>query len=171
MKHFFLTYVGFFIFVATFLLTEHHASTQVSSHTPLQNYREMFAVKQGHSSNGNILITQSLEVINVPNNAKVPNHLRNLRVFTSFDNMRIPVLYLEQSKPHAFYSIQGPFLISFNKKVLKWTDPTTFTFSATGTDNVYRKFSVNVHTLSSTSSPVGVNTIAQNLTDVTTDVQ
>ncbi len=152
MKRFFLIYVGFFIFVTTFLLTKHHASAQVSSHMPLENYREMFAVKQGRSLDGGMLIAATHEVKNVPNNAKVPNHLRNLRVFVSIDNAGMSALYLEQSKPHAFYVIRGPFDVSFNKKAFKWTAPTTLTFSATGTDDVYRMFSMNMHTLSWTSS-------------------
>lgn len=171
MKRFFLTYVGFFIFVTTFLITQHRASAQVSSSSPVQNYREMFAVKQGSSLDGGMLITISPEVKNVPNNAKVPNHLRNLRVFTSVDGAGIPMLYLEQSKPHVFYTVQGVFEVPFNKKLFKWTDLTTLTFSATGTDDMYRKFSVNFHTLTWSSSQLEAKNIPQNLPDGANDIE
>ncbi len=171
MKGFFLTYVGFFIFVLTVLVTQHHASAQVSSSVALKNYREMFAVKQGQSVDGTILIAPSDSVENVPNNTTVPNHLRNLRVFVSIDNEGMPILYLEKSKPHLYYTVQGSFVVPYNKKIFKWTDPVTITFSATGTDNAYRMFSVNVHTLSATSSELKTNNISQNIPYVATDME
>ena len=173
MKRFFLTYVGFFIFLTTFFITQHHASAsgQTSLRSSVQDYRKMFVVKQGRSLDGSILITESSNVKNVPNNAKVPNHLRNLRAFASVDGVGTPVLYLEQSKPHSFYAIRGPFAVPFEKKVFKWTNPTTLTFSATGTDDVYRTFSVNIHTLAWNSSQLGANNISHNLSDGATDVE
>ena len=176
MRRFFLTYVGFFIFLTTFFLTQHHANVNAqsslrSSNQDLQDYREMFVVKQGRSLDGGMLISASSDVKNVPSNAKVPNHLRNLRVFASIDAANVPVLYLEQSKPHAFYTIRGPFEVPFEKKVFKWADSTTLTFSATGTDDAYRRFSVNIHTLSWSASQLGVNNVSRNLSDNATDVE
>ena len=170
MERFFFTYVGIFIFMMTFLLMQHHANAQVSPRMLLENYREMFAVKQGHSLDPGMSIMLRHNVNNVPNNMKVSNHVRNLRVFISVDNAGMPVLYLEQSKPHSFYVIRGPFDSSFNKKVFKWTDPTTLSFSATGTDDTYRMFSINVHTLSWTSSQLEAKDALQNSPDGATDL-
>ncbi len=171
MKRYFLTYVGFFIFVTTLLITQHHARAEASSIATLQNYRDMFAVKQGSSVDGGVHVDISPQVNNVSNNMKVPNHVRNLRVFASHDAQKIPVLYLEQSKPHVFYTVRGPFEVPFNKNVFKWTDQATLSFSATGTDDIYQKYTINMHTLSWSAAQLGTKNITLDLSDGATDVE
>ncbi len=147
MSRFFITYVSFFIFLATLLVSEHYLPASISTEAQLHDYREMFYVKQGSSVDGAMLIKATSDVPRVANNIKLANHIRNLRVFVAADRVGTPALYLEQAKPHAFYVIAGPFLPSKTKALYTWTAPTTLSFYATSTNDVYQRFNLNVHEL------------------------
>ena len=147
MSRFVITYVSFFIFLATLLVSQHYLPAGISTDAPLHDYREMFYVKQGSSVDGAMLIKATSDVPLVANNIKLANHIRNLRVFVAVDRIGTPALYLEQAKPHTFYVIAGPFVPSRAKALYRWTAPTTLSFYATGTNDVYQLFSVNVHEL------------------------
>lgn len=157
MSRFFITYVSFFIFIGTLLVSQHYHRTGVSTDIPLREYREMFYVKQGSSADGVISIKIAPDVPRVANNIKLANHIRNLRIFTAVDSVGIPALYLEQAKPHAFYTIAGPFVPNNAKALYKWTAPTVLSFYATATNDVYQRFNINVHDLTWTSD-VGTQT-------------
>ncbi len=147
MSRFVITYVSFFIFIGTLLVSQRYLSAGVSTDVSLRDYREMFYVKQGSSVDGVISIKLTSDVPQVANNIKLANHIRNLRVLVAADHVGIPTLYLEQAKPHAFYVIAGPFVPSSSKALYAWTAPTTLSFYATGTNDVYQRFNVNVHEL------------------------
>lgn len=170
MKRLFITYVSFFIFIGTLLVSQRYIPAGISTDTPLHAYREMFYVKQGSSVDGVMSIKAASDVPQVANNIKLANHIRNLRVFVAADRVGTATLYLEQAKPHAFYVIAGPFVPSSPKVLYRWTALTTLSFYATGTNDVYQRFNINVHELTwSTDVRVGTSTL-KTLSEADSDI-
>ena len=117
----------------------------VSPETLLAEHRALFQVKQGMSSDRNLILFQNNTAALAPLYRVEMNHLRNLRVWSraSDDGMET-VFFVEQVRPRQTFEVRGNFLVSPESVHLTWTTPETFLFCGADRSGVTRWFAVHL---------------------------
>lgn len=120
----------------------------------LENYREMLDVKEGVSQDGQLAITKIPNAPTIPPRAKSSNHARVLRAFFAPDRGGTLTLYVENVRPHRYYSLAGAFRVLEEYPVLAWGGETALAFYGTSPKGDLLQYTADVHLLTLSQKPV-----------------
>lgn len=146
-----LRYVFTSIALVVFLLAYAYAeypifSKNVSPETALAAYRELRTVKEGDYGDMGIHVSTTIDAPNVSHYIKVSNHSRTLRAFLTPNLGGSGIIYVEQARPHKFFTIVGLFSVLPETVSMSWTGPNTLVFYGTAFDGKFMRYELNLHT-------------------------
>lgn len=154
MPRYFFTILALFVFLFAYTYEEYPLFAQhVSPETYLEQYRELHTIKVGATLDGSIQISELFDVPHVSHYIQFANHARTLRVFLAPNKGGVTTIYIEQARPHKFFTITGAFLTLPETVSFIWTGPTTLAFYATNPDEVFMRYELNLHTLTLERTP------------------
>jgi len=161
MPRYLFTTVALVIAVLAFIYeSSGYFFVRVSPETKLSIHRETHRVTVGRSSDGMLSISQVTDVPSAPMQERYANRTRTLRAHIASNNSGIPTIYLETSRPHNFYVIDGAFTVSPKASALTWIASTKLLFYGV-INGTPARFTVDVHDLTMSTEIVEVLPVAE----------